>query len=70
MSMRRSNPCPRATVSMRRAIAPTVLDVIVAATCGSTRALSLPARSTGSSVAAEATPEGRPAPAELMAETR
>ena len=69
-STRRSIPIPLAIASTRRAIAETVLEVIAAATCGRTRVLSRPARSTGSSVAAEATPDGAPVPARLIAETR
>ena len=63
-------PIPLATASTRRAIAETVLEVIAAATCGSTRVLSRPARPTGSSVAAEAVSDGAPTPTRLIAETR
>ena len=70
MSTRRSIPIPEATASTRSAIAPTVLDAIAPATCGRTVVLRRPARSTGSSVAAEATLDGSPAPARLIAETR
>ena len=68
--MRRSMPIPLATASTRRAIAETVLEVIAAATCGSTRVLRRPARPTGSSVAAEAVSDGAPGPTRLIAETR
>ena len=59
-----------ATVSIRPAIADSVLVVAAAAKCGRMAALTRPARWTGSSVVAVAMFDGLPTPAALMADTR